>query len=209
CDVCGPSDAQKPFTLLVFLVEGKSFGDRADAAFAFLREAPALAHALIEKLTAMTIDYLRFQAGCGAHALQLFESAAFLCSSDVYQEFAIPYQQRIFAALRGAAPTIFFAREWNALEDLDAAGADIISLPSSISIAQARERLGGQRVFQGNLDNALLARGAWPDIEAAARACVESGEHRGHIFNLSHGLLRETPFAHIERLVRFVHECRA
>lgn len=206
--------AGAPFTLLVFLVEGKSFGERADAAFALLREAPALANALLDKLTAMTIDYLRFQAVSGAQVVQLFESAAFLCKpgahgetgAAIYREFALPYQRRIFSALRGIVPTIHFAREWTVLEDLDAAGADIISLPASISIREARNRLGEHRVFQGNLDNELLARGAWPEIEAAARACVKSGEHRGHIFNLSHGLLRETPFAHVERLVRLVHE---
>ncbi len=208
--------AGAPFTLLVFLVEGRSFGERADAAFALLREAPSLAHALLDRLTVMTIDYLRFQAASGACAVQLFESAAVLCKlgadekkgAATYREFAIPYQQRIFAALRGVVPTVHFAREWTALEDLDAAGADIISLPAQVSIREARERLGERRAFQGNLDNELLAHGAWPEIEAAARACVESGEHRGHIFNLSHGLLRETPFAHVERLVRFVHDCR-
>lgn len=196
--------AGAPFTLLVFLVEGKSFGDRADVAFAFLREAPSLAHSLLEKLTEMTIDYLRFQAACGAHAVQLFESAAHLCSHAVYHEFALPYQRRIFETLRGVVPTIHFARDWPDLNGLDAAGADIISLPAGISIREARAQLGDHRVFQGNLDNTLLARGTPAEIEAAAGKCVKSGGHYGHIFNLSHGLLRETPFSHIEHLVRFV-----
>lgn len=200
--------AGAPFTLLVFLVEGKSFGDRAEVAFAFLREAPSLAHSLLDKLTEMTIDYLRFQVAHGAHAVQLFESAAHLCSTPVYHEFALPYQRRIFEALRGAVPTIHFAREWPHLDDLDAAGADIISLPAAISVRDARAKLGDHRPIQGNLDNTLLARGTPEEIEAAAAECVESGGHCGHIFNLSHGLLRETPFSHIEHLVRFVRAYR-
>ena len=201
--------AGAPFTLLVFLVEGKSFGDSADVAFAFLREAPSLAHKLLEKLTVMTIEYLKFQAACGAHAVQLFESAAHLCTHSVYHDFALPYQRRIFDALRGIVPTIHFAREWSDLASLDAAGADIISLPATIGVREARERIGEKRVFQGNLDNTLLARGSLQEIEAAAAQCLESGGHCGHIFNLSHGLLRETPFSHIEHLVRYVRAYRA
>lgn len=201
--------AGAPFTLLVFMVEGGGFGEQAETARAFLHEDPTTAHRLLDKLTAMTIDYLRFQKSCGVAAVQLFESAAFLCTEGEYAAFAQPYQRRIFEALRGEVPTIFFAREWDDLDALDASGADVLSLPAGISIRDARAHLGRDRVFQGNLDNRLLASGAWPEIEAAARACVESGEHRGHLFNLSHGLLRETPFAHIERLVQLVHSLRA
>ena len=148
--------------------------------------------------------------------LQLFESAAFLLSPPLYREFALPYQQRIFAAIKRVVPTIgrvvptiLFARRWENLGDLDAAGADIISLPASISIRQARLQLGDERVFQGNLDNQLLADGSIARIEAAARACVLDGGHRGHIFNLSHGLLRHTPHANIAHLVKTVRELAA
>lgn len=201
--------AGAPLTLLVFLVEGKSFGMEAPAAKAFLREEPAAAHTLLEKLAGATIAYLRYQAGAGAAAVQLFESAAFLLDVDEYREFALPYQQHVFAALRGAVTTINFARELNDLALLDAAGADIISLPAGISLGDARAQLGAHRVMQGNLDNRLLAGGAWPEIEAAATQCLREGAHTGHIFNLSHGLLRETPFEHVTRLVELVRNFRA
>jgi len=192
--------------LLVFMVEGKSFGGSAEAAMAFLREQPEVAHRLLEKLTGMTIDYLRYQIEAGAAAVQLFESAAHLLTPALYAEFALPYQQRIFEVLRGTAPTIMFAREWGDVRDLDASGADVLSLPSSISIGDARAVVGADRVVQGNVDNHLLVHGSAEEIEAAARACVGSGEHRGHIFNLSHGLLRETPFENIVRLIEVVGE---
>ncbi len=199
--------AGAPLTLLVFMVEGKSFGNEADLALKFIREEPAATHRALEALSEMTIDYLKYQIGAGAVAVQLFESAAHLVSADIYREFALPYQQRIIEALKGIAPTIMFAREWGDVSDLDASGADIVSLPSSISIADARAIVGQDRIVQGNVDNHLLANGTFEEIEAATRACVESGGRRGHIFNLSHGLLRETPYENIQHMMKVLKEC--
>lgn len=198
--------AGAPATLAVFILENGSFGDQADSALSFFRNYPGQTHELLEKLTDMTIDYLKYQITHGVSAVQLFESAAYLMSPDLYDEFALPYQQRVFRALRGTVPTIHFAREWNDLMRLDAAGADIISLPSAISIREARKQLGAHRVFQGNLDNQLLARGSRESIARAARACIAEGGHRGHIFNLSHGLLRDTPFENVTYLIDLVRD---
>lgn len=199
--------AGAPLTLAVFMIEGKSFGTHADKAFTFFRDHPEDTHALLGKLTEMTIDYLLYQVESGAAAVQLFESAAFLCSPEVYREFALPYQQKIFNALRGKVTTIQFAREWEGLEDLRNAGADIISLPSSVSIKEARQALGDDLIVQGNLSNRLLSEGTFDEIEHAARACIRSGEHRGHIFNLDHGLLRETPYENIQHLMHILQDC--
>jgi len=200
--------AGAPLTLAVFALEGKSFGEAAPRAMEFMNSSPGALHDLLDRITTMTIEYLKYQARCGVAAVQLFESAAFLLSPAQYREFALPYQQRIFAALKGVVPTIQFAREWDSLADLDAAGADVVSLPASISLRDARAQLGQDRVFQGNLDNQLLAHGEENAIAEAVRACVAAGEHRGHIFNLSHGLLRETPFERVTNLVKQVHACR-
>jgi len=193
--------AGAPLTLAVFMIEGKSFGASAEVALQFMAEAPEVVHSLLEKLTEMTIAYLKYQIESGAFAVQLFESAANLLTPYHYKEFALPYQQRIFEALRGLAPTIMFAREWERVEDLAASGADILSLPSSISIADARAVVGEERVVQGNLSNRLLCDGSKEQIEEAARAVVASGGCRGHIFNLDHGLLRETPYENIQHLM--------
>lgn len=200
--------AGAPLTLAVFILEGKSFGETASRAMTFMAEQPEALHRLLDRITEMTIAYLKYQARCGVAAVQLFESAAFLLTPEQYHEFALPYQQRIFAALKGVVPTINFAREWNSLEDLDAGGADVISLPSTIHLRDARAQLGANRVFQGNVDNHLLAYGSEEDIAAAVEDCVLAGEHRGHLFNLSHGLLRETPFDRVLRLVEQVHAVR-
>jgi uroporphyrinogen decarboxylase len=198
--------AGAPLTLAVFLIEGSSFGGEANAALAFMRERPDDLHALLETLTLVTIEYLHLQIDAGIAAWQLFESAAHLLSVEEYEAFALPYQQRIFNALRGLTPSIMFAREWEDLVTLKASGADILSLPSTVSIADARSELGVDTRVQGNLDNRLLMEGQWPEIELAAGTCLREGDRTGHIFNLSHGLLSETPFEHVTKLVQFVRE---
>lgn len=198
--------AGAPLTLLVFMVEGKSFGNEAAAAISFLKSQPDTARQLLDKLTDMTVAYLRYQIRAGAAAVQLFESAAHLLTPALYAEYALPYQQRIFESLKDTVPTIMFAREWDRVEDIAQSGAQVVSLPSSVSIAEARQRIGKNRVVQGNLDNRLLAHGTLKQIEAATRACIESGHCRGHIFNLSHGLLRETPYENIEFMMKIVLE---
>lgn len=198
--------AGAPLTLLYFLAEGKSFGDRADHAAALLREKPAAARALLDKLTAVTIDYLKFQIEAGADAVQLFESAAHLLDDATYREFALPYQQQVFDALGGVVPTIMFAREWGNAALLKESGASILSLSAEVSIRQARAELGDGLIVQGNLDNVLLAEGREEDIAAAVRRIVEEGQCRGHIFNLSHGLLKHTPF---DRVCRLIEQVRA
>jgi uroporphyrinogen decarboxylase len=196
--------AGAPMTLAVFMIEGKSFGDAAANALEFIRNQPSATRILLDVLTEITIDYLKYQIEAGAAAVQLFESAAYLVSPEVYREFALPTHQRIFDALRGLAPTIMFARDYGNVSDLDASGADILSLPSTVTIAQAREIAGEARVVQGNLSNRLLCDGPIDAVEREARSIVESGGRRGHIFNLDHGLLRETPFEHVQHLVRFI-----
>ncbi len=196
--------AGAPVTLAVFMIEGKSFGHTAAKALDFFEQQPVATRLLLDCLTEMTIEYLRYQIESGAFAVQLFESAANLLTPALYRSLALPTHRRIFDALRGSAPTIMFAREWEDVADLHASGADILSIHSRGTIADAREVAGQDRVIQGNLSNRLLCEGPLAAIEREARAIVESGARKGHLFNLDHGLLRETPFEHVEHLVRFV-----
>lgn len=200
--------AGAPFTLAVFLLEGKSFGDSAPKAEAFFEEHPELAYGLLEKLTDMTIDYLKLQIEAGAVAVQLFESAAHLAGPGLYNTFALPCQQRIFAALKGLAPTIHFARNVDDVAVLKAAGADVVSLPCTTTIEAARKVLGANHPVQGNVDNALLVDGTHEEITKAVEDCIRSGNHHGHIFNLSHGLLRETPYENVQLVVNVAKSTR-
>ena len=196
--------AGAPMTLGMFALEGKSPGKDAAKALTFMKENSGVFHAFLDRMADVTIDYLKYQIESGAAAVQLFESCACMVDEATYHEFALPSQKKIFSALKGLAPTIIFAREWPRLDNLAAAGADIISLPAEISITEARETLGPEQVLQGNLDNKLLANGNMDDVLEQARQIIRAGEHHGHIFNLSHGLLRETPFERIQALTNFV-----
>jgi len=199
--------AGAPLTLATFLLEGGSFGHDAPALKKLMETSPGTLHGLLEMLSEMTIDYLNYQIQCGAAAVQLFESAAHLLSASDYESFALPYQKWVLEAV-DTAPRIMFARERPELNLLAQTGADVISLPSSVSISAAREHFGPQQALQGNLDNRLLCDGPLDDALMQAEACVREGGHHAHIFNLSHGLLRETPFEHVTSLVDCVKRVR-
>ncbi|MDZ4857710.1 MAG: uroporphyrinogen decarboxylase family protein, partial [Candidatus Hydrogenedentes bacterium] len=184
--------------------EQGSFGARADRAMRLVRDYPDIARRLLEKLTTMTIDYLKLQIEAGAAAIQLFESAANLLSPRFYEEWALPYHQQIFDALPQSVPTIMFARDWSDPTQLQASGATVLSLTEHVHILDVRAQLGNSTIVQGNLDNTLLVTGTKEAIADAARACVAEGGHRGHIFNLSHGLLRDTPFENVVHVIEIV-----
>lgn len=193
--------AGAPMTLLFFLVEGGSPGSGAGA-LRLLEEDEATAHVLLEKLTAMTIAYLNYQIESGAQAVQLFESVADLLSEEVYQKFALPYHQRIFENLNKEAPSILFAKSFENLELMRASGADVLSISNGHSISEAREVLGDGSPIQGNVSNRLVAEGTPEEIERAVQDCIESGGSVGHILNLDHGLLRETPWENVQAFVQ-------
>ncbi len=200
--------AGAPFTLAAFLLEGGSPGQAAPALEHFLTDEPALAHELLGKLADMTAAYLHYQLDNGADAVQLFESCANLLSPAQYRTFALPYQQRVFEQLPPHALTIIFARELDDPALLAAAGARVLSLSSAVTVDAARAAVGPGFALQGNVDNHLLAHGDLPAIETAVRACIAAGQHTGHILNLSHGLLKDTPVEHVQRLITLAHETR-
>jgi uroporphyrinogen decarboxylase len=200
--------AGSPLTLLFFMVEGASPG-KATHAFRLLQEDPALAHALLEKLAGMTIRYLNYQIESGAQAVQLFESIADLLTPKIYREFALPYHQKIFEGLEGGAPTILFAKGFEEVELMRESGPDVLSVSSDLSLSQIRDRLEAQVPLQGNVSNRLLVEGTPEEIEEAVKDCIQSGGCKGHILNLDHGLLRETPWENVQHFVKCAKELPA
>ncbi len=193
--------AGAPLTLAFFLIEGRSPGECPEHAFAMMRSEPALFRRLLDRLADMTADYLLMQIEAGVDAVQLFESCADLLTPEQYREFALPYHVKIFSALSTDVPTILFAKEQPMSELLVGCGADMISLGGRVDLADAKRRFEHRVAFQGNVDNRLLVEGPIDEIQRAVRACIEAGGHTGHILNLNHGLLANTPVEHVQCLV--------
>lgn len=193
--------AGAPLTLAFFLLEGKSPGPDATATHKLMREYPVILHRLLERLTAITIDYLTYQISCGAQIVQLFESLADRLNRQEYVSFAHPYHERVFEAIRGRVPTVLFAKEQTCVDLMAASGADVISVGKCVDIGAVRRTVGDRVAVQGNVDNELLVTGSFEEIDAAVRDCIVAGGQQGHILNLNHGLLQETPFENVCRIV--------
>lgn len=200
--------AGAPLTLAVFLIEGGSAGAEPTTTRSMMRDEPAALHRLLDLLADMTADYLAMQIDAGADAVQLFESYADILTAEEYKTFAHPYHVRIFEKLGARVPTILFAKDQPDVELTAQSGACVVSIGSGVDFAEAKRRVGGRVALQGNVDNALLLSGPIHGIDDAVEACVTSGGHEGHILNLGHGVLKDTPFDHVCRFIETAKRVR-
>lgn len=203
--------AGAPFTLASYLVEGGPSRHHARTKAMMLAE-PDSWHALMEKLTDLTIDFLRVQLDAGVDAIQVFDSWAGALSLPDYRQYVQPHSARVFAALaRDAVPmTHFGVGTAELLGAMSAAGATVVGVDWRTSLADAAARVQPGTALQGNLDPAVLLAG-WPVVARAARAVVDDGRRAvdagasGHIFNLGHGVLPDTDPGVLTELVSLVH----
>lgn len=200
--------AGAPLTLAFFLIEGKSPSPNPAHAQAMMRSAPNLFGRLLDRLTDMTVDYLSLQIDAGVDAVQLFESCADLVSPEEYRRFAHACQVKIFAELDRRAVTILFAKDQPAVDLMADSGADVLSISSRVDLAEAKRQCGDRVALQGNVDSQLLATGSAEQIDDAVRRCIEAGESQGHILNLGHGVLKDTPVDNVQRMIDATRRAR-
>jgi uroporphyrinogen decarboxylase len=199
-----------PFTVASYMIEGrptKDFGLTKRMLYA----EPSRWHRLMETLTAVTVAYLGAQVDAGVQAVQLFDSWAGALSLDAYREHVLPYSRRVLQAIAArGVPTIHFGTTTaHLLEAMAEAGSDVVSVDWRLPLDQAWRRIGFEHGIQGNLEPAALLA-SFDTVEREARLVLERAAHRpGHIFNLGHGVLPETPSDHLRRLVDLVHELTA
>jgi uroporphyrinogen decarboxylase len=193
-----------PFTVAGYLVEGRPTRDFKHTK-RLMYGSPEVWHALMEKLTEMSIRYLRAKVEAGADVVQLFDSWVGALSLDDYAEFVSPYSHRILSAI--SAPTIHFGTgTHHLLGEMAENAGDVIGIDWRSRVDDVLE-LG--RGVQGNLDPALLL-GPFERVERETREILSvAGGRPGHIFNLGHGVLPETDPAHLRALVDVVHESTA
>jgi uroporphyrinogen decarboxylase len=199
--------AAAPFTLSAYLVEGS--GSRSFENWKrMLYAAPDVAHALLDKVTLTTVRYVLAQVRAGAEAIQLFDTWAGLVSAADYATFSLPYVRRVLDAVREAGvPTIYFALDAaHADAAIGGCGADVFGTDWRRRLGDASRALGGTRPLQGNLDPCVLLADA-ATVRRRARAMLEDGATLpGHIANLGHGILPETP---VDNAIAFVETVKA
>jgi uroporphyrinogen decarboxylase len=194
-----------PFTLASYLIEGGSTKDFIRTK-SLMYQDPTSWHLLMEKLSAVIISYLNAQVRAGVGVIQLFDSWAGSLSPRDYEEFVLPHSQRVFHELSSKVPAIHFVTGASGiLEQVMAAGGDIIGIDWRIDLGEAWQRLGYAVGIQGNLDPAALL-GPQERIERKVAEILLSAEGRpGHIFNLGHGVLPQTPEENVITMVEAVH----
>lgn len=198
--------AGAPFTLACYLIEGGGSRDFARAR-ALMYGEPGLWHRLLERLAAAVADYLTAQVRAGAQVVQLFDSWAGALAPDDYREFVQPHSAAVLAAVAAAgAPSIHFGTGTAMLlEAMRDAGGDVIGVDWRVPLDQAWDRLGPGVAVQGNLDPAALLA-PLPALEQQVRRVLDqAGGRPGHIFNLGHGVLPQTPPEALAAVVEWVH----
>ncbi len=197
-----------PFTLASYAVEGGGSRTYAKTKELMYRE-PAAWKRLMTKLVTVQADYLTKQAEAGASALQVFDSWAGLAlGRDDYVRYVAPYNRQLFERLaHTGVPVINFSTGTAAyLPDVAACGGDVIGVDWRMPLDWCWSQFGHERPIQGNLDPiALLA--PWRELEYRVDSVLEqAGGRDGHIFNLGHGIMPNTPVDNVRRLVEYVHE---
>jgi uroporphyrinogen decarboxylase len=199
--------AGSPWTVATYMVAGRGSKDQSETRRLAYRDAGRFA-AIVEAVSAMTVDYLSGQIEAGAEAVQLFDSWAGSLSPEQFERWVIAPNAAIVSALKARHPDVpiigfpkgaggklpAYARE---------TGVDAIGLDETVDPEWAASVLPEGLPVQGNLDPLALIAGG-EALAKAARRIISAFEGRPHIFNLGHGILPDTPVAHVEQLLELV-----
>lgn len=197
--------AGAPFTILCYMVEGK--GSKTwEKAKQFCFTQPQLAHQLLQKITDVTIKYLKAQTKAGADVVQVFDSWSGTLSPADFKTFAQPYLLQIADALKEDAPVILFPKgSWYALKDLSTSSASGLGIDWCIAPQYARALTGNNITLQGNFDPAKLLLPI-PEIKKAVHEMIDAFGVQNYIANLGHGITPNIPVDNAKAFVEAVKE---
>jgi uroporphyrinogen decarboxylase len=202
--------AGAPFTLASYMVEGGGTRNYAEIKQMMYRE-PMTIHRLLDKLADTIILYINAQIEAGAQVVQLFDTWAGELSAADYEEFALPYERKVFERIhRGPSgltvPAILYVNGCShILEKMVESGANVLSIDWRIDLAEARRRAGDKVALQGNLDPCELL-GTPETIAESVKEILKKGGGLGHVVNLGHGILPTVP---VENARAFIEAAKA
>jgi uroporphyrinogen decarboxylase len=198
--------AGAPFTLASYIIEG-GHSKNYILTKGMMYENPTMWGLLMEKLSEVLIRYLNAQVRAGAQALQIFDSWVGCLSPGDYEEYVLPYSKKVIDGVDKSVPLIHFGTMSSTLLGLmKKAGGDVIGVDWRADLGEAWAGIGYDVAIQGNLDPVVLF--APPEvIEKKAKRILDSVKGRpGHIFNLGHGILPNTPVENVACLIETVHK---
>jgi uroporphyrinogen decarboxylase len=199
-----------PFTVASYIIEGRSSREFLKTKL-MMYSAPEVFHALMDKLSNVLSNYLVAQINAGAQAVQMFDSWVGALSPQDYETFVLPYSQKVLKAAEALnVPVIHFGTNTTTLLPLmKRAGGSVLGLDWRLPLDDGWKLIGYDRAVQGNLDPATLFA-PLPEIKARVHDILVRAECRpGHIFNLGHGILQNTPVDNVKAVVDLVHEYSA
>src|SRR5436309_2764285 len=198
-----------PFTLASYMIEGGPSRNFLKTKQMMYRDE-TLWRRLMGKLVDVLGPFALMQVGAGARAIQVFDSWVGALGPDDYVRYVAPYSRALIERIRsGGVPTIHFGTGCSAFfRELHAAGGDVMGVDWRINIDQAWMDISYRSAVQGNLDPAVLFA-PLPELKARVHELLKrTGSRPGHIFNLGHGILPETPVDHVKAVVDIVRNFR-
>jgi len=199
-----------PFTLASYMIEGGGSRNYVHAK-KMMYNSPADWHELMQKLVAVTAEYSAEQVRAGADAIQIFDSWVGCLSVEDYRRYVLSHATDLVKRVqKSGAPVIYFGTDSAMLlPAMKETGAEVIGLDWRIPLDEGWSRLEHGCAVQGNLDPVLLFA-SWKELKSRAQEILRrAGGRPGHIFNLGHGILPETPVENVKKLARFVQEYSA
>ena len=199
--------AGAPWTVATYMIAGQGSRDQAEARSLAYRDTVAF-QAIIDRIVGITLEYLSSQIEAGADAVQLFDSWAGSLAPAEFEKWVVAPTAELVAQLRArhpGVPVIGFPKGAGGKLAAYARDTkvDVIGLDETVDPAWAHKQLPSDLVVQGNLDPLALRAGG-EALESAVRRVLDALDGRPHIFNLGHGILQDTPIAHVERLIELV-----
>jgi uroporphyrinogen decarboxylase len=197
-----------PFTLASYMTEGGGSKNYVHTKRLMYDDAGAW-HAMMSLIARALVKYLNAQIAAGAQAVQLFDSWVGCLSPDNYREFVLPHTQSVIRGVTPGVPVLHFGTGTAALLELmREAGGDVIGLDWRVRLDEGWQRVGHDVAVMGNLDPVVLFAKQDVLMDQAKKILEQAGGRAGHIFNLGHGILPETPVENVIALVEMVHGLR-